>query len=164
MTAPEHFILAGTSGVPPRRPAADCEDFGGLLFANDVIERPDPNEHLAAQDFKQVEMCLQSMIAMTPMLRIDATSYLGSPTIDRVLAANPALTTTTVTIVRNSTGNFTIAWPDSTMPSRNIDARVYVPNGFYALLQGSGYITLSIYDSSHALIDSCVFSVDIFGA
>jgi hypothetical protein len=164
MTAPEHFILAGTSGVPPRRPAADCEDFGGLLFVNDVNDPPEPNEHMAAQDFKQVEMCLQAMIAMTPMLRLDATGDSSAPSIDRVVAPNPALTTTTVTIVRNSTGNFTIAWPASTMPSRNIDARVYVPNGFYSMLQGAGYITLSIYDSAHALNDSGVFSVDIFGA
>jgi hypothetical protein len=164
MTAPDHFVLVGAPGIPPRRPAVDCEDFGGLLFANDVNDPPEPNEHLAASDFKQVARCLQAALTMMPLLRLDATGSATTPSIDRVTAPNPALSTATVTIVHNSTGNFTIAWPSGTMPARNIDARVYVPNGFYSLLQGSDAITLSIYNSSHALLDACTFSVDIFGS
>lgn len=163
MTAPEHFILAGTSGVPPRRPAADCEDFGGLLFTNDVIDTPDVNEHLAAQDFKQVEMCLQGALRMIPLLSVDFTGHATTPTVDAVMAPNPALTTSTVTFVRADVGEYTLAWPAGSLPAATLRTRFHQQNYMVIWSQTGSSITMVVGNIDLSPTDSFSMSIDIFG-
>ena len=168
MTAPSYCVLEGdpANGIAPRRPDALCEDMGGLQFQDDPNDPPRPNEHLAAADFKQVEMLVQRAWRMTPVLKVFFNLSDTTPTIGYVLSCRDSLTTNTVTVARVSQGRYTITWPSGSLPPRTFMAES--SSSFYGLTvsteQTGNVVTVYAVDAvTGALMDYGSVSVSIFG-
>lgn len=130
MTAPNYCVLEGdpVNGISPRRPDALCEDMGGLQFQDDPNDPPRPNEHLAAADFKQVEMLVQRLAKMSPMMTIEFSVSGTTVTVTRVVCVRASVTTSSITATYVSGGHYTFAWASGTLPAATRYPRINSSN------------------------------------
>lgn len=122
MTAPSHCVLEGAVGDPPRRPASNCEDMGGLQLQDDATNPPRPNEHLSALDFKQVEMLLQRAVKMSSTLCIDMHVAIGMGTVlaSAIVSVNESILVLEVTVApTGTTGEYLVTIPPGRLPAFN---------------------------------------------
>lgn len=176
MTAPSYPIYEGTTGVSPRRPADDCEDFGGLYFtdatgANAPISHEDPS----AYDFMQLEQCVQRHAVMLPAMSVDFHfDGMDTYTIEYVRALHRSITPSSglVELTHMGTGEHMVSWTAGLLPSRNGYSRAILVNSPYgdvarvqASIASSGNsVVVSVLDSSDVPSDAeCYLTVDIFG-
>lgn len=127
MTAPNYCVLEGdpTNAIAPRRPDVLCEDMGGLQFQDSATFPPRPNEHVSAKDFKQVEMLVQRLCRMMPVLVVEVTGTGTSHTLLSVTSAVDSLTAANVTITHGPDGVFAIAWPSGKLPAKTRKPHAY---------------------------------------
>lgn len=172
MTAPNHCVLEGTVGIAPRRPDSACEDMGGLQFQDAVGPdvSPNPNEHLSARDYKQVEMLLQRTLRMVPLLTVEVTATGSTHTLLSVTSAVDTLNSSNVTVTHNATGIFTIAWPASSLPPKTRGPHAYstsssstVDSAYPQQGTNSVVVTTSLHMTGATTNFVTTYAVDIYG-
>lgn len=100
--------------TPPVRPSID--DFHGGAKEDDPEEPPDYNTMPNAPEWNEFSFLAQAFGQVVPNAKIDILG--GNPaTVAAVRSPATAVTTGTLTVTRNGTGDHSITWPANTFPA-----------------------------------------------
>ena len=103
--------------VPPRRPVLN--DFNGAAKVDDATFPPDPQTMPNAAELNLAAKLAVAVGAVMPVL---VFSVIGgvTPTLFGIITAVTAVIPSTLTVVRNGTGDVSITWPAGTFPTPSV--------------------------------------------